>query len=124
MAARTQFYLDKQHAKVKGVCAGISDYTGIDVTWVRVIAVVLMPFTHLLALAVYFIIAAVAQDKPAGLYDSADDARFWQGVRSNPKRSAAEVRSTMRDLDRRLADIETFYTSRNSQLASEIDSLR
>ena len=124
MAARTQFYLDKQHAKVKGVCAGISDYTGIDVTWVRVIAVVLMPFTHLLALAVYFIIAAVAQDKPAGLYDSADDARFWQGVRSNPKRSAAEVRSTMRDLDRRLADIETFYTSRNSGLASEIDALR
>ena len=124
MAARTKFYLDKQHGKLKGVCAGVSDYTGMDVTWVRVIAVVLACSTHLAFLAVYFLIAWVAQDKPAGLYDSADDARFWQGVRSNPKRSAAEVRSTMRDLDRRLADIETFYTSRNSQLASEIDSLR
>ena len=124
MAARTTFYLDKQHAKVKGVCAGVSDYTGIDVTWVRVIAVVLMLSTHLIALGAYFLVAWVAQDKPVGLYDSADDARFWQGVRSNPKRSAAEVRSTMRDLDRRLADIETFYTSRNSRLASEIDSLR
>ena len=124
MAARTKFYLDRSHAKVKGVCAGVSDYTGIDVTWVRVIAVVLMLFTHLLALGAYFLVAWLADDKPHGLYDSADDARFWQGVRSNPKRSAAEIRSSLRDLDRRLADIETFYTSRNSQLASEIDALR
>ena len=124
MAARTKFYLDPQHAKVKGVCAGVADYTGIDITWVRVIAVVLMLTTHLIALGAYFLVAWVADDKPSGLYDSADDARFWQGVRSNPKRSAAEIRSTMRDLDRRLADIETFYTSRNSQLASEIDALR
>ena len=45
-------------------------------------------------------------------------------MRSNPTRSTAEVRSKFRDLDRRLADIETHYTSRNSALASEIDSLR
>ena len=34
--SRTQFYLDKQNAKWKGVCAGIADYTGIDVLFVRV----------------------------------------------------------------------------------------
>ena len=124
MAARTQFYLDKQNAKVKGVCAGIADYTGIDVTWVRVIAVILLLTTHLLALAAYVVTVWVAPDKPADLYDSADDARFWQGVRSNPKRSAAEVRSPMRDLDRRLAGIEPVSTRRHSALASEIDSLR
>ena len=45
-------------------------------------------------------------------------------MRSNPKRSAAEVRATFRDIDRRLADIETFYTSHNRRLADEIDSLR
>jgi phage shock protein C len=37
----TQFYLDKQNAKWKGVCAGISDYTGVDVLWVRLGAVIL-----------------------------------------------------------------------------------
>ena len=123
-ASRTQFYLDKQHAKVKGVCAGIADYTGIDVTWVRAGMVILLPFTHLLLLAAYFITAWVASVKPTGLYDSADDERFWQGVRSNTKRSTTEVRSKFRDIDRRLADIETFYTSRNTQLSSEIDKLR
>ena len=35
-ASRTKFYLDKQNSKWLGVCSGIADYTGIDVTWVRV----------------------------------------------------------------------------------------
>ena len=34
--SRTKFYLDKQDAKWKGVCAGIADYTGIEVIWVRI----------------------------------------------------------------------------------------
>lgn len=123
-ASRTKFYLDKQNAKWLGVCAGIADYTGIDVTWIRVGMVLLAFPTHMFTFATYFIIGWVAQPKPLGLYDSPEDAKFWQGVRSNPKRSTAEVRSTFRDIDRRLADIETMYTSRNSRLADEIDSLR
>jgi len=35
-ASRTKFYLDKQNSKWLGVCSGIADYTGIDVTWVRI----------------------------------------------------------------------------------------
>ena len=35
--SRTKFYLDKQDAKWKGVCAGIADYIGADVTLVRVV---------------------------------------------------------------------------------------
>lgn len=124
MAQKTKFYLDKQHKKVAGVCAGIADYTGIDVTWVRVAAVLLLLTTHLAALVAYFVVAWVAHDRPSGLYDTPADAKFWQGVRANPRRSTGEVRSTFRELDRRLADLETLYTSRNTQLASEIDSLR
>jgi len=124
-ASRTKFYLDKQNGKWSGVCAGIADYTGIDVTWVRVGAIVLtiaggFPWT----LIAYWLVAWMADNKPIGLYDSAEDAKFWQGVRSNPKRSTSEVRSKFRDIDRRLADIEMYYTSRNTRLADEIDSLR
>lgn len=124
--SRTQFYLDKQNAKFKGVCAGIADYTGIDVLWVRLAFVMLtvtgvgVPWTFI----AYWLIAWMAVPKPIGLYQTPDDAKFWQGVRSNTKRSTTEVRSKLRDIDRRLADIELHYTSRNSQLASEIDSLR
>ena len=125
MAARTQFYLNKQDAKYKGVCAGIADYTGVDPLWVRlgVAGMTIIAQQWWLILA-YFIIAWVADPKPFGLYQTQDDAKFWQGVRSNPTRSTAEVRSKLRDVDRRLADIELHYTSRNSALANEIDSLR
>ncbi len=50
----------------------------------------------------------MAESKPHGLYETPEDAKFWQGVRSNPKRSTAEVRSKFRDIDRRLADIEMY----------------
>ena len=124
-ARRTKFYLDRQNRKWSGVCAGIADYTGLDVTLVRVLAVLLtiaggFPWT----LVAYFLIAWMANEQPGDLYSSPADAQFWQGVRSNPKRSTAEVRSKLRDIDRRMADIETLYTSRNTQLANEIESLR
>lgn len=125
MAARTKFYLDKQDAKWKGVCAGIADYTGLDVLWIRVaVALMTIAAQQWWIVLAYFVIAKMADDKPANLYQDAGDAKFWQGVRSNPKRSSAEVRSKLRDVDRRLADMELHYTSRNTQLADEIDSLR
>ncbi|PAX09622.1 envelope stress response membrane protein PspC [Sphingomonas lenta] len=122
-ASRTKFYRDKQNGKVAGVCAGIADYTGIDPTIVRVASVVLL-FATGWFFFLYVAAALIAPKKPAGLYGTPEDAKFWQGVRTNPRRSTAEVRSKLRDIDRRLADMETFYTSRNTRLASEIESLR
>lgn len=123
-ASRTQFYLDKQNAKWMGVCSGIADYTGLDITLIRVAVIVLTCVTSGWVLLAYLAAGYLAPKKPIGLYQSEDNAKFWQGVRTNPKRSTAEVRSKFRDIDRRLADIELMYTSRNTRLADEIDSLR
>jgi phage shock protein C len=123
-ARRTSFYLDKSNGKWLGVCAGIADYTGIDLTVVRIVTVLGTVFGSGTLLIVYLIIAWMAPVRPMGLYDDADDAKFWQGVRQSPTRSTRDVRSKFRDLDRRLADVESYYTSRNSSLANEIDSLR
>jgi phage shock protein C len=124
-AQRTKLYLDKTNAKLSGVCAGIADYTGVEVMWIRIGTVLLtlaggFPWT----LIAYGMIAWMATPRPHDLYESRDDEKFWQGVRSNPARSTAEIRSTFRDIDRRLADIEIFYTSRNTQLSDEIERLR
>jgi phage shock protein C len=123
-ARRTSFYLDKANAKWLGVCSGIAEYTGIDVTVVRIVTVLGTIFGSGALLIAYLVIAWMANPKPAGLYESAEDAKFWQGVRQSPSRSTRDVRSKFRDIDRRLAEIETHYTSRNSSLADEIDSLR
>jgi phage shock protein C len=126
MSARhTRFYLDKKHAKFLGVCAGIADYTGINSLWVRVGFVVLTLLTFPWLLIAYFLTVWLADAKPSELAGlDAEETRFWQGVRTSPRRSVREVHSSFRDLDRRLADIEAHVTSSSSRLAREIDNLR
>lgn len=124
-ARHTRFYLDKQNGKWLGVCAGIADYTGIDVTIIRIgmmIGTVLGSGALIIA---YLIAAYIAPEKPRELdYSTADDKKFWQGVRASPTRTVRSVRSKFREIDRRLADVETYVTSSNSRLANEIEKLR
>ena len=72
----------------------------------------------------YLVAAWVAKPKPYGLYERQGGREFWQGVRRSRRARPREVRGKFRDIDRRLADIERYYTSRNRTLADEIDSLR
>jgi phage shock protein C len=73
----------------------------------------------------YFLVGWIADDKPGTLYDAdPEDKQFWQKTRAAPGRSIREVRSSFRDIDRRLRDIELQYTSPNHRLAREIDDLR
>lgn len=124
-ARRTGFYLDKRHAKVLGVCAGTADYFGVSTLWVRVgfIATVFLLFPPIIV--GYFLLGWIADPKPAGLYDeNPDEAKFWAKVRVAPHRTMRDVRSSFRETDRRLRDIEAYVTSSNSRLASQIDQLR
>ena len=124
-APRTKFYLDKQNRKWLGVCAGIADYTGVDVTAVRIGFVVGMLVTGGHMLLAYLIIAWMAPRKPQELYQQdPEQKKFWQGVRRNPHRVTREVRARFRDIDRRLADVETYVTSSHNRLAREIEQLR
>lgn len=128
MARRTSFFLDRRNGKFLGVCAGIADYTGFDVLWVRVATVLATVFGFPFPLIAYGVIAWLADEKPSSFYEieaaDPEDRKFWQKTRAAPGRSIREVRSTFRDVDRRLRDIELAYTSPNHRLAREIDELR
>ena len=120
----TRFYRDKQHKKVAGVAAGIADYTGIDTLIIRIGLVILLFASSGWVLPAYILIAMFAPVKPNELYLPREEQKFWQGVRAAPGRSAREVKSRYRAIDRRLADLEALYTSRNRDLANEIENLR
>ena len=123
---RTTLYRDKQNAKLMGVCAGIADYTGVNVLWVR-LAVLVMVLTGALSpviLPLYFLAGLLLNKKPPHLYVEPEEQKYWQSVRQNPKRTAREIRSRMRDVDRRLAEVETFYVTSNPRLNAEIERLR
>lgn len=127
MARRTGFYLDKHNGKLMGVCAGIADYTGFDVLWIRLGFVLGAIFGSGIPIIIYLAIAWMADAKPASLYQGEidpEDREFWQKTRLSPGRSVRDVRSSFRDIDRRLRDAELAYTSRQSSLSREIDELR
>ncbi|MGI8704840.1 MAG: envelope stress response membrane protein PspC [Sphingomicrobium sp.] len=123
--SRTKFYLDKKHGKVMGVCSGLADYTGFDVTLVRILFVLGVFMGGGALLPVYFIAGFIAQDKPRELQDSdPEEKQFWQGVRTSPSRTARDIKSRFRDIDRRLAQVEHYVTIENRSLAREIEQLR
>ena len=124
-ASRTRFYRDKQNGKFMGVCAGIADYTGFDVSLVRICFLAAMFMSGGSVLPFYLIAGWVAPTKPRELeYVHSGDRHFWQGVRASPTRAARDIRSRFRDMDRRLADIESYVTTENRSLAQEIEQLR
>jgi len=122
--SRTRFYRDKSNGKILGVCAGIADYTGFDVSLVRVCFLAAMFMSGGGVLPFYFIAAMVTPTKPVSLERvDREERQFWQGVRASPTRAARDIRSRFKDIDRRLADIESYVTTENRSLAREIDAL-
>jgi phage shock protein C len=116
MRGRKTFYLDRRNGKLLGVCAGIANYTGWDVTFVRVAMVVvtlagLFPWS----LLAYGLAGWLVRRQPLGAGADYD--------RPLP-RATGEVRDAMREIDRRMAEVETYVASPNGRLASEIEQLR
>jgi phage shock protein C len=110
-----KFHLDKANGKVFGVCAGLSEMTGWDVTLVRVGTAVLALALPWMIVA-YFVAALVARDsRPA-----------WRSEGFGPpaRVTRSDVEAAMTGLDRRMAEVETYVATGNSSLEREIESLR
>jgi phage shock protein C len=122
-----KFYLDRRNGKAMGVCAGLSEYTGVDVTWVRVAMVLLTLAAFPWAPLFYLVLGMVASKRPEGFYEEDDlaalrsgKARGARAVRS----STADVRESMRDIDRRMLEVDSFVAGSSSRLAQDIEQLR
>ncbi|MBA3677505.1 MAG: PspC domain-containing protein [Sphingosinicella sp.] len=112
-----KFHLDKTNGKLAGVCSGLANYLGVDATFVRIGMVVVtllgaFPWT----LIAYGVAAWAAKPKDASAY----------GMESfGPARtSTRDLHLATRDIDRRMAEVETYVTNSNTGLANEIEKLR
>ena len=109
------FYLDRENSKFLGVCSGIAAHMGWDPTIVRVGLVVATiaggwPWT----VVAYFAAAFLGKKRAAGQAEPARATRL----------STYELNASMRDVDRRMAEVEHYVTAQNNSLAHEIESLR
>ena len=118
-----RLYLDRRRAKVKGVCAGIAEYFGIGVLPIRILAVIGLFMAPAPTLLGYFVAVFLLEDRPEDLYDSPEEEKFWQHVRTEPSGTARDLRHKFRDLEGRLRGIEAHVTSAEFELNRQINDL-
>ncbi|NGP52580.1 envelope stress response membrane protein PspC [Thioalkalivibrio sp. XN8] len=117
-----RFYRDPEAGRLGGVCAGIADYFGFDLTLTRVLTIIGMLFFPTLIL-VYVALWWLLPTKPGKLYRDAEDQEFWRGVRVSPAATLSDVRHRFRSNEARLQRMERYVTSRNFGLDREFQDL-
>jgi phage shock protein C len=113
--ALRNFRVDRRNGKVLGVCAGIANQTGWDVTFVRVGIAVLM-----IAIAFPWLLVPYAVAGFIGRQRSSDDYGYGRMTGRPSEEDLAEARA----MTARAAEIESCVASENSSLAREIEKLR
>jgi phage shock protein C len=128
---RRKFYLDKEHAKISGVCAGIADYFDWDVTVVRIIWVVATIFSGVWPMVLaYILMAWLVDPKPPGL-TYREDSRYAEArseidearrtaYRPAPSWRFSDVKSRFNRVEDRLRTLEQVVTSREFQMDREL----
>lgn len=131
---RGALYRNKKRGKLLGVCAGTADYLGIGTFPIRVITVVAFFMSGTLVgvgyLGAYFLLDDAPEsgkDADPNLYSGQPKGTgFDQSGRSGGYSSAANVQECeqkLKGLQRRLADMEAYTTSRHYKLHREFKDL-
>lgn len=110
---RRRFAVDRAEGKFLGVCAGIANHTGVDVTVIRVALVLVTLLGAFPWTVIAYFVAALAGSRAGG------SERRYARI---PQRE--QSRERLRSLDLRMQAIETYVTSSNGRLAREIEDLR
>ena len=118
-----RMYRNLDKAIIRGVCAGIADYFGIEVWLVRLGALIALFAVTLPTIIVYIVLSKMIPPRPADLYETPGEETFWTHVRTEPTGTVSTLRHRFRELDKRLQGLEAFVTSREFHLNREINGL-
>lgn len=116
-----RFYRDPDHGKIMGVCAGVADYFGWNVTVIRGIAVIALLWFNVLALAAYLILGWMLPGKPDTPYDW--DEEYWRSIRRSADGTFRDVRHRFRELDMKMQRMEGYVTSNRYDLDRQFRDL-
>ena len=118
----TRMYRNRQEGVFCGVCAGIAEFFGFEVTLTRVVTFAAMFFFPMLLL-VYIALCFFLPVKPERLYRDEHEQDFWRSIRTSPTSTFSDVRHRFRSMEARLQRIERYVTSRNFTLDQEFRDL-
>lgn len=120
-----RFYRDRELGKVAGVCAGLADYFGFDLTMTRLLTVIALILAAPATIAIYIALAILVPAAPGQTRSEKRkaDKEFRRGLRSAPRTTMTDVRRSLIRLDTRLARLERYVTSPRFDLDRKINDL-
>jgi phage shock protein C len=118
-----RLYRNPRRGVIFGVCAGLSEYFGLDLTVTRVLVVAGALFSLPLLGIAYVLLGLLLPIRSHGSsgYDELDPVE--RQVRSSPHDTLSNVRYRFRDLDSRLQRLEKYVTSSRYKLDREFREL-
>ncbi|HET7664124.1 MAG TPA: envelope stress response membrane protein PspC [Rhodanobacteraceae bacterium] len=118
-----RFYRDRNNGKLMGVCAGLADYFGWNVTFIRILAIIALIWFSALTLVIYFGLGFLLPVKPERLYDWDTNEDYWRSVRRSAKETFRDVRHRYREMDVKVQRMEGYVTSGRYDLDREFRDL-
>lgn len=120
-----RLYRNMRRGKIAGVCAGIADYFGWKVKWLRIGGILATVFFFPFPIFAYIAAAVIMKRPPTELplYRSADEERFWRTYTVKPKATYSELRHRFRALETRIEQMEYAVTSNEYGLRREFRDL-
>lgn len=117
-----RLFRDKERGVCCGVCAGLADYFGFNVSVVRILTVIgclMFP----IIIFIYICMCLLLPVKPQRLYRDHQDEKFWRSVRRSPSDTFSSVRHKFREMEARLERMERYVTSPRFKLDREFEDL-
>lgn len=122
-----RLYRNSEKGMIFGVCAGLADYFGFDVTIVRVLVVLgALFFPGPLVVVGYLVMALLLpkRTRPLRTALDEDEEEVWRTIRADPRATLGSLRHRYRELESRLQRLEKYVTSERYQLDREFERLR
>lgn len=117
------FYRSREDKVIAGICGGLADRFGWDVTVVRIVAVVSM-FIGLPTFLAYLIAWVIVPKRPLGQRPlSREEDAFWRGVSDRPNVTFGNLKYTFMELEQRLQSLERNVTDDEWRLRKQFRDL-
>jgi phage shock protein C len=115
-----RLYRDRANGMLAGVCAGLADYLGMEVTVLRLVVGVSALFFMPFVVVAYIVLTIVLPVRPELPVEDPERAEFWRDLNNAPADVFGNVRHRFRELDRRVQRMEAYVTSREFSIDREL----
>ncbi len=112
-----RWYRNRRRGWIAGVCAGLAEYLGVSLFWVRLLVLIplLSPLMPLMVIG-YLIATFVLPEAPTNRFTSQEHEAFWHKANTSPSPTYRSVGYKMDELEARLQQMEAYVTSQEYQV--------